>query len=135
MGGKGRGLQKQKFLLNVFFIYIQCVFFMRTKVNANLTHLYLIKINDWCLIFSIMFGHLIIHKEIQVLTIMLPVKSKNLKLIGFQFCCVESRICHYTKLNICSYWWIWITYVQNFEFLHKIDYRLLFLLSKFPTVC
>ena len=116
-------------------LYILCwsiysvFFFMRPKVNANFTYLYLIEINDWCLIFSIMFGHLIIHKEIQVLMIMLPVKSKNLKLIGFQFCCVESWICHYTKLNICSYWWIWIIYVQNFEFLHNINHRLICLLS------
>ena len=75
-------------------------FFMRPKVNANFTYLYLIEINDWCLIFSSMLGHLIIYKEIQILIIMLLVKLENLKLVGFQFCCVESRICRYTKLNI-----------------------------------
>ena len=82
------------------YIHIQCVFFMRPKVNANFTYLYLIEINDWCLIFSSMLGHLIIYKEIQILIIMLLVKLENLKLVGFQFCCVESRICRYTKLNI-----------------------------------
>ena len=30
---------------------------------------------------------------------MLLVRLENLKLVGFQFCCVESRICRYTKLN------------------------------------
>ena len=75
-------------------------FFMRTKVNANFTYLYLIEINDWCLIFSSMLGHLIIYKEIQILIIMWLVKLENLKLVGFQFCRVETRIYCYTKLSI-----------------------------------
>ena len=75
-------------------------FFMRPKVNANFTYLYFIEINDWCLIFSSMLGHLIIHKEIQILIIMLLVKLENLKLVGFQFCRVETRIYCYTKLSI-----------------------------------
>ena len=75
-------------------------FFMPTKVNANFTYLYLIEINDWCLIFSSMFGHLIIYKEIQILIIMWLVKLENLKLVGFQFCRVEARIYCYTKLSI-----------------------------------
>ena len=77
-----------------------CFFFMPNKVNANFTYLYLIEINDWCLIFSSMLGHLIIYKEIQILIIMLLVKLENLKLVGFQFCRVETRIYCYTKLSI-----------------------------------
>ena len=85
---------------------VQCVFFMPNKVNANFTYLYLIEINDWCLIFSSMFGHLIIYKEIQILIIMWLVKLENLKLVGFQFCRVESKIYCYTKLSIWSHWGI-----------------------------
>ena len=83
-----------------------CFFFIRNKVNANFTYLYLIEINAWCLIFSSMLGHLIIYKEIQILIIMLLVKLENLKLVGFQFCRVESRIYCYTKLSIWSHWGI-----------------------------
>ena len=81
-------------------------FFMPNKVNANLTYLYLIEINDWCIIFSNMLGHLIIYKEIQILIIMWLVKLENLKLVGFQFCRVESKIYCYTKLSIWSHWGI-----------------------------
>ena len=87
-------------MCTVIIIKYSVFFFMRPKVNANFTYLYLIEINDWCLIFSSMLGHLIIYKEIQILIIMLLVKLENLKLVGFHFCCVECRICRYTKLNI-----------------------------------
>ena len=89
-------VEKGKYVCPIYSVF----FFMRPKVNSNFTYLYLIEINDWCLIFSSMLGHLIIYKEIQILIIMLLVKLENLKLVGFQFCCVESRICRYTKLNI-----------------------------------
>ena len=82
-----------------FIVIYSVFFFMPTKVNANFTYLYLIEINDWCLIFSSMFGHLIIYKEIQILIIMLLVKLENLKLVGFQFCRVETRIYCYTKFK------------------------------------
>ena len=89
-------------LLSIYSVF----FFMRTKLNANFTYLYLIEINDWCLIFSSMLGHLIIYKEIQILIIMWLVKLENLKLVGFQFCRVESKIYCYTKLSIWSHWGI-----------------------------
>ena len=92
--------EKINVLVFLYFQIYNMFIFIKPKVFANLTHLYLIEINYWCLIFFIMFGHLIIYKEIQILIIMLLVKLENLKLVGFQFCCVESRICRYTKLNI-----------------------------------
>ena len=95
-----KGKDTNVYDFNNVHLVIQCVFFMRTKVNANFTYLYLIEINDWCLIFSSMLGHLIIYKEIQILIIMLLVKLENLKLVGFQFCRVETRIYCYTKLSI-----------------------------------
>ena len=99
-----KGMEKGK--ESVGNVKLQCIFFMPTKVNANFTYLYLIEINDWCLIFSSMFGHLIIYKEIQILIIMWLVKLENLKLVGFQFCRVESKIYCYTKLSIWSHWGI-----------------------------
>ena len=68
------------------------MFFIKSKVFDNLTQLHFIEINDWCLIFFIMFGHLIIHKEIKILMIMLLVnlglpiytlsKLKHLMMLG-----------------------------------------------------
>ena len=91
---------------HILLYFYSVFFFMPKKVNANFTYLYLIEINAWCLIFSSMFGHLIIYKEIQILIIMWLVKLKNLKLVGFQFCRVESKIYCYTKLSIWSHWGI-----------------------------
>ena len=88
------------FLSKINNVIYSVFFFMPKKVNANFTYLYLIEINAWCLIFSSMFGHLIIYKEIQILIIMWLVKLENLKLVGFQFCRVEARIYCYTKLSI-----------------------------------
>ena len=109
----------------ILFLIYSVFVFMRTKVHSNLTHLYLIKIIDWCLIFCIMFGHLIIHKEIKILMIMLLVnlglpiytlsKLKDLMMLGkiFALPCFSTISCQKGQTSIKNQFalnlkiWIW----------------------------
>ena len=112
---------------NIVKLDLQCVFFMRTKVNANFTYLHFIEIDHLYLIFFIMVGHFLNFWNFQnrfrnedfmdvwkkmLIFVKLSKKNKNNKNTWillkenswfFSFFCLFSVIFeHFCKISFCG---------------------------------